>query len=262
MPHVPYREILTKNPNARYVWLVNDHDIEDNQLLRYGVINHGLKYDMICNNPRSGYRHWILNKNIAGKKLNDFIIEWLTVNLNSLIMDTRNPTNPADKDGIIYYGTYRKHRQVSFEKFLTEGVSLSCSPKNVKKFQAINCNCTYVDKLSWKKNEEDLRKYKYSIYIEDLHTHSNYAFLANRFYESLMNDVVMLFDAGCENTIKNCGYNLSPNIIIDEKRLSKGLTNYVSSLNYEEELKHQRQFVQQAFLEKTTAIQKIKDFLT
>jgi len=67
MPHVPYREILTKNPNARYVWLVNDHDIEDNQLLRYGVINHGLKYDMICNNPRSGYRHWILNKNIAGK---------------------------------------------------------------------------------------------------------------------------------------------------------------------------------------------------
>ena len=227
MPHVPYREILTKNPSARYVWLVNDHDIEDNQLLRYGVINHGLKYDMICNNPRSGYRHWILNKNIAGKKLNDFIIEWLTVNLNSLIMDTRNPTNPADKDGIVYYGTYRKHRQVSFEKFLTEGVSLSCSPKNVKKFQAINCNCTYVDKLSWKKNE----------------------------------DVVMLFDAKCENTIKSCGYNLSPNIIIDENKLSKGLTNYVSSLNYEEELKHQRQFVQQAFLEKTTAIQKIKDFL-
>ena len=261
MPHVPYREILTKNPSARYVWLVNDHDIEDNQLLRYGVINHGLKYDMICNNPRSGYRHWILNKNIAGKKLNDFIIEWLTVNLNSLIMDTRNPTNPADKDGIVYYGTYRKHRQVSFEKFLTEGVSLSCSPKNVKKFQAINCKCTYVDKLSWKKNEEDLRKYKYSIYIEDLHTHSNYAFLANRFYESLMSDVVMLFDAKCENTIKSCGYNLSPNIIIDENKLSKGLTNYVSSLNYKEELKHQRQFVQQAFLEKTTAIQKIKDFL-
>jgi hypothetical protein len=77
-----------------------------------------------------------------------------------------------------------------------------------------------------------------------------------------MSDVVMLFDAGCENTIKNCGYTLSPNALIDEKRLSKGLTNYVSSLNYEEELKHQRQFVQQAFLEKTTAIQNIKDFLT
>jgi hypothetical protein len=176
-------------------------------------------------------------------------------------MDTRNPTNPADKDGIIYYGTYRKHRQVSFEKFLTEGVSLSCSPKNVKKFQAINCKCAYVEKLSWKKNEEDLRKYKYSIYIEDLHTHNNYAFLANRFYEALMSDVVMLFDAGCENTIKNCGYNLSPNVLVDEKRLSKGLTTYVSSLNYEEELKHQKQFVAQAFAEKSDAIQKIKNFL-
>jgi hypothetical protein len=43
--------------------------------------------------------------------------------------------------------------------------------------------------------------------------------------------------------------------------LSKGLTTYVSSLNYEEELKHQKQFVAQAFAEKSDAIQKIKNFL-
>jgi len=39
MPHVPYRQVLEKNPKARYIWLVNDHDIEDNQLLRWGIIN-------------------------------------------------------------------------------------------------------------------------------------------------------------------------------------------------------------------------------
>lgn len=261
MPHVPYREILKKNPNARYIWLVNDHDIEDNQLLRWGIVEMGIKYDMICNNPRNGYRHWILNKNIANKKLNDFIGEWLTVNLNSLIMDEFAPVDLSAKNGIIYYGTYRKWRQASFQRFLTKGVTLSASNKNWKKFQAINCDCEYISKLEWTKNNEDLRKFKYSIYIEDVHTHENYAFLANRFYEALMCDVVILFDSECKNTIEKCGYPLSENVIITPEKLQMGLTNYVSTLNFEAELKHQQSFLAKAYAEKRETIDQIKEFI-
>lgn len=262
MPHVPYREVLLKNPNARYVWLVNDHDVEDNQLLRWGIINMGLKYDMICNNPRSGYRHWILNKNIANKKLNDFIKEWLTVNLNSLIVDDkRTPVDATNKNGVIYYGTYRKWRAESFKKFLTKGVYLSASNKNWKKFESIGCDCNYIPKLEWQKNNEDLRKYKYSIYMEDEHTHNNYAFLANRFYESLMADVVMLFDADCANTIKKCGYPIPEHLIIDNSKLKNGIVNYANSLDFEANLKYQQGFLVMAETEKRTAIQQIKDFL-
>jgi hypothetical protein len=262
MPHVPYREVLLKNPKARYIWLVNDHDVEDNQLLRWGIQNMGLSYDMICNNPREGYRHWILNKNIANKKLNDFINKWLTVNLNSLIVDeNRLPVNLSEKNGVIYYGTYRKWRAESFKKFLTEGVYLSASSKNWKKFEAIGCNCHYIPKLEWKKNEEDLRKYRYSIYMEDEHTHKNYAFLANRFYESLMADVVMLFDADCPNTIQKCGYKIPEHLIVDDKKLKNGIVNYANSLDFQAALDYQQTFIQQAVDEKRTAINQIKEFI-
>ena len=262
MPNIPYREVLKKNPNARYVWLVNDHDIEDNQLLRWGIVEMGLSYDMICNNPREGYRHWILNKKIKDGRLNQFIKQWLTVNLNSLIMRDPVGVDLAAKDGVIYYGTYRKWRQESFEKYLKKGITLSASSKNWKKYQAIGCDCTYIPKLEWTKGNEDLRKYKYSIYIEDLHTHTNYAFLANRFYEALMADTVILFDSVCKNTIEKCGYDLSPNVIITPEKLEMGLTNYVNSLSFENELAHQRKFIPQALAERQTAIDQIKNFLT
>lgn len=260
MPHVPYRAIFDKNPKARYIWLVNDHDVEDNQLLRWGIINKGITYDMICNNPREGYRHWILNKNIAGKKLNDFINRWLTVNLNSLIVDNL-PKTPIDKDGVIYYGTFRKWRENAFKRFLTKDVTLSASSKNWKKFQAIGCDCNYVDKLEWAKGQEELQKYKYSIYMEDIHTHKNYAFLANRFYEALMANVVILFDGECKNTIEKCGYNLHPDTIVEDAKLKNGIANYTKTLDFNSLLIYQQSFVGKATEEKRTSIKQIKDFI-
>ncbi|MBM3453545.1 MAG: hypothetical protein FJX80_00205 [Bacteroidetes bacterium] len=262
MPHVPYRQILEKNPKARYIWLVNDHDVEDNQLLRWGIQNMNLSYDMICNNPREGYRHWILNKNISNKKLNDFINKWLTVNLNSLIMDdSKIPVDFSQKNGVVYYGTYRKWRAESFKKFLTEGVFLSASNKNWKKFQALGCNCNYIPKLEWQKNNEDLRKFKYSIYMEDEHTHTHYAFLANRFYEALMSDAVMLFDADCANTIKKCGYAIPEYLILDDEKLKNGVVNYAESLAFQTNLMYQQTFFDQAMHEKRTTVEQIKQFI-
>jgi len=263
-PNIPYREILHKNPKARLIWLVNDHDLEDNQLLRYAIIELGRTYDMICNNPRKGYRHWILGKKIKDKdgnimgKLNKYIINWLTTNLNSLIMDRDCIINSNEKkDGIIYYGTFRKWRSQHFTHHLQEGVTCSSSKKHWKKFDTIDCKCEMINKLSWEKGKEDLRKYKYSLYIEDEHTHENFAFLANRYYEALMCDVVVLFDHHCQKTIEKSEYIIPKEFVIPK---DSNISEYSKSLNYNSMLEIQKQNIEIAFKDKEKCLQEINDF--
>ncbi len=263
-PNIPYRAILKKNPKARLIWLVNDHDLEDNQLLRYAIIELGRNYDMICNNPRKGYRHWILGKKIKDAegeilgKLNQYIPNWLTTNLNSLIMDRSCIFNSEDeRDGIIYYGTFRKWRSEHFTHHLQEGVTCSSSKKHWKKFEAIDCKCKMINKLSWEKGKEDLRKYKYSLYIEDIHTHENFAFLANRYYEALMCDVVVLFDHHCQNTINKSKYIIPKEFIIPE---DSNIAKYSKTLDYNKMLEIQKQNIEIAFKDKEKCIQEVNDF--
>ena len=264
-PNIPYREILHKNPNARLIWLVNDHDLEDNQLLRYAIIELGKKYHMICNNPRKGYRHWILGKKIRDAEknilgtLNQYITNWLTTNLNSLIMDRSCIfDSEVEKDGIIYYGTFRKWRSDHFTHHLQKGVTCSSSKKHWKKFEAIDCKCELINKLSWEKGKEDLRKYKYSLYIEDQHTHENFAFLANRYYEALMCDVVVLFDHHCRNTIKKSKYIIPEEFVIPK---DSNIAEYSKTLDYNKMLETQKQNIEIAFQDKENCIQEIKDFI-
>lgn len=265
-PNIPYRKILKKNPKARLIWLVNDHDLEDNQLLRWAITGLGKSYDMICNNPRKGYRHWILGKKIKNEngeiigKLNKYIINWLTTNLNSLIMDRSCITNSnEEKNGIIYYGTFRKWRSDHFTHHLQEGVTCSSSKKHWKKFEAIKCNCEMINKLSWEKGKEDLRKYKYSLYIEDVHTHENFAFLANRYYEALMCNVVVLFDHHCKKTIEKSKY-IIPNEFVIPK--DSNIAEYSATLNYSQMLDKQNKNIEIAFKDKENCIQEIKDFVS
>lgn len=218
MPHKLYRKFIDNNPDARLVWLVNDHDLEDNQLLRYAIVEKNRKYDMICNNPRSGYRHWILSKNIADKKLNDFIDQWHTCNLNCLIfrndIEVKKDLIENEKERIIYYGTYRKHRSD-----------------------------------------------KYSLYIEDKHTHENFAFMANRFYEALMCNVGCLFAPNTIQTIKKSGYDIIPKAILPEDCFKQNLNDYIDSLNHEEIISSQMQLSSKILLEKKEVISGIKTFL-
>ena len=263
-PNIPYRKILKKNPKARLIWLVNDHDLEDNQLLRWAITGLGKTYDMICNNPRKGYRHWILGKKIKNEegeiigKLNKYIINWLTTNLDSLIMDRECIIDSNIKrEGIIYYGTFRKWRSDHCTHHLQKGVTCSSSKKHWKKFEAINCNCEMINKLSWEKGKEDLRKYKYSLYIEDEHTHDNFAFLANRYYEALMCDVVVLFDHHCQKTIDKSGYIIPKEFVIPK---DSNIAEYSKTLNYNEMLEIQRKNIEIAFKDKQNCMQEINDF--
>jgi len=266
MPHIPYRKIIDNNPGARLVWLVNDHDLEDNQLLRY-AITQGRTYDMICNNPRDGYRHWILGKNIEGKKLNDFIINWHTTNLNSLIFrDTRGLPINSNKNGFIYYGTYRKHRADDFKAYLKRGMTISSSVKHWKKYEALGCDAEFIRPLTWQIGNEQLNSYKYSLYIEDKHTHDNYAFLANRFYEALMCNVVTLFAPNTLKTIKNAemgGIQTPTTAILPEGCYGDDLMDHVKGLDFNTLLNAQRaNYFDNILGEREMVLHGIKDFLS
>jgi hypothetical protein len=265
LPHYEYRQVLDNNSNARLVWLVNDHDLEDNQLLRWAIVERDRSYDMICNNSRSGYRQWILKKNIQNKKLNDFITNWHTCNLNCLIF--RNDIQPindliiTEKGGTIYYGTYRKHRADDFINYLHDGVTVSTSSKHWNKLIALGCTSKYTKPLAWEIGKESLRNYKYSLYIEDKHTHENFAYMANRFYEALMCDVVTLFAPNTRNTINRSDYTIAPECILPENCFKGDLKNHINNLNFENLLESQRMLVDQILSEKQKTIAGIKEFL-
>lgn len=265
MPHKLYRHFIDNNPNARLVWLVNDHDLEDNQLLRYAITDKNRKYDMICNNPRSGYRHWILSKNIAGKKLNDFIDQWHTCNLNCLIFRTDISIKPDliqnEKQRIVYYGTYRKHRSEDFQKYLHAGLTVSTSSKHWKKLQDLGCTSKCTNTLSWEIGRESLRNYKYSLYIEDKHTHDNYAFMANRFYEALMCGVGCLFAPNTIKTIQKSGYDLDNRFVLPENCYKQELNDYIDSLDYQNIVELQNKLHDQILAEKNEVIFGIKSFI-
>lgn len=235
MRYDKYMSILDNNPDSKLFWLMNDHDVEDNILLRKWVLKNDKTYNMICNNPRSGYRGWILRKKLNGRTLNDYISEWHTINLSALIFDDRAVAK--DKSGIVYYGTFRKYRVDDLTKYNDAGYFLSTSQKNHAKFLAAGITAQAIGRLSWVEKESDLfdfngfhlDEYKYSLYIEDEHTHENYAFMANRFYECLMNDVIMFYDKNCVNTIVKSGFGVLPFQIVEDGSELKRKTDFLNA---------------------------------
>lgn len=227
-PYMKYKmfvPILENNPDATLWWMVNDHDLEDNPLLRQ-IIKHGKrKINMLCNNPRDGYRGWILRKKIKNDEkefvgyLNDFIDEWHTHNLNVLLFDpTLIDMSPREK-GLIYYGTYRKWRLDDMLKYQGRYLTLSASSTAMAKYKENGVDdCQFTDKLIWTLGSETLKQYKYSLYVEDIHTHENFAHMANRFYEALMCGCITFFDESCRNTIEKSGYEIDERCIVSSKK--------------------------------------------
>jgi hypothetical protein len=225
MKYNAYLEILDRNPEAKIFWMMNDHDVEDNILLRKWTIKYSKQYDMICNNPRSGYRDWILKKKVNEKTLNDWINNWYTVNLNTLVFDENKYLETKDnqsKDEILYYGTFRKNRIKDMKDYNNVSYRLSSNRRNHLKYQSAGITAKFIEKLVWDGSKCDLfepvgmrlKDFMLSIYFEDEHTHENYAFMANRFYECLMNNTLMVYDYRCQRTIDLSGYNIHPRQIV------------------------------------------------
>lgn len=274
MKYNAYLEILDRNPNAKIFWMVNDHDVEDNILLRKWTIKYNKQYNMICNNPREGYRGWILRKKVNEKTLNDWIKDWLTVNLNTLIFDEemyKSTLQNQNKDEILYYGTFRKNRVKDMMDYNNVSYRLSSNRRNHIKYQRAGIEAKFIEKILWDESKCDLfepvglrlKDFLLSIYFEDEHTHENYAFMANRFYECLMNNTLQAYDYRCKQTIELSGYEVRPIQIVkngDELLLLYNEIKKYPAL-YKELMKVQRSNVKLVLKEKQKVLKTIKDAL-
>jgi hypothetical protein len=115
----------------------------------------------------------------------------------------------------VYNATFIKYREKYFKKYLIKEMILTTSPKNIKKFQLIDCDCWYTNRFSWESAKETLNIFKSSLYIEDTKTHTLFNYMANRFFEGLFCNCAVFFDRSCINTIKKDRYVIPKDFMID-----------------------------------------------
>jgi hypothetical protein len=212
--YMPWRAYFdgVMRSDAKLWWIVNDHDIEDSMLLRAVLHKTGgrRQYGVISNNSREGYRQWILRKWIVKdkKRLNDCISSWHTINLNALTYEDMRQAIPIRAElfdnPAIYWGSWRKWRLPYFQKYSDPRITFSTSAKNARKLQRLGCRYNFIPKLLWGRHSP-LHFSNATVYIEDPHTHHNYAFPANRFYEAISYGVDVYFDPSCRLTADRIG---------------------------------------------------------
>lgn len=196
-------DLLDRNEQARLGWITNEYNLNPNGMFFKRFKKQGA---FMLSNFEVGAVTFSCFKN------------YHSVNLN-LFLYKEYPDIKKSED-FIYYGTFRIDRQEYFKKYLTKHVFVSTSTKNMKKYKHIGCTPRYIKKLNWK--NPLIRRFKYSLYMEDTFTHDNFNNLANRFYESLGAGCVVLFDKGCINTLKLAGIKNYEEFIVDgEKDLLK-----------------------------------------
>lgn len=249
-------EWIEKNQNARYFYINNDYSLGDSQLLYKGAKDYGITYEVI-----GGFDY-----NLLGKRsmfFGDFaVMDSHMVNLNTLIYEKRSyaentlfPTSVPSKDGCIYWGSVRPNRIEYFNKYF-DSVVVSTSQKNKERFIDLGLEFESIPRIDW--FGDGLWDYKFSLYIEDEFSHQVFTNLANRFYESLMYDVIPLFDESCRNTVETSG------IVFDEwfyvessdditRKLSEDIPSHILEIFNE--------WKSQAFVDKAKCLEEIENIL-
>jgi hypothetical protein len=198
-------EWISKNPQAKLFYITNEYNLGEPRTL-WLAAKDGRKYTVIANHPSE-----------ASKVVMKYVSDWRVVNLNSLIYEKKSPIIrhglfQQERDGCVYYGSFRKDREFYFNKYLGQNVLLSTHPKNISKFRTAGATSGICGRISW--DETGLFPFRLSLYIEDKKTHVYYNYLANRFYEAINYDCVPIFSEECKNTVNLSGYNIPEDYFI------------------------------------------------
>lgn len=236
-------DLCTNNKdNAIFYFITNEYTIQQSNVMNRTYKN-GCNWNIIANfeiNKITG-KHW-KNK--------------YSVNLNALFYQSKE--KQEKKYNVCYYGTYRKDRKKSFQKyFVSKDFILSTSPKSVKKFVKDNCIFTPCKRFVWGKTKDTLGLFKYTLYIEDEWIHSNFHNLADRFYEALSNETIILFDKSCKHTLehselKNVDYSMFLINSYDE----------ILNRDYQKDLKIQKEWIKTVEQEKQKAFKRLEEIIT
>ena len=242
-----YHEMYKNNKNAKYIAVLNDYNISVDGGFDYAMRHHlKQKYDIISN--------------FEYKKLPILCDQHYLIDLNYLIYNDNYTTETKKNlflyerlDNLLYYGTFRKNRIQYFREYLNdENIIISTSDRSRKKFQELNLKCQYIPSLKWASNE--LKLFKYSLYIEDVYTHTYFNHMANRFYECVNNDVVLFFDKNCKKTINRS------NLIIDDYFYIESFQAVKYKLHdYNNLIVQQANFKEYCVRQKNDAIKKIRN---
>lgn len=236
---------IEMNPDAKLFYITNEYNLGEPQLL-WMAAKKGRKYHVISNHSPE-----------ASKVVKKYVNNWNIVNLNSLIFNIVEKNNETElfateRSGVIYYGSIRLGRIKYFKKYFDSRLYVSTSKDNIPKFYKIipDMECKLIGKLKWFPRPQ-LESFKYSLYIEDEKTHTNYNHLANRFYESISCGVVPIFDESCKSTIDKSGYK------IDDKYFCSS----ADELHAKKNIEINQDWLKQADLEKQNTLQKIKEII-
>lgn len=183
---------LKASPDAKLFHITNEYNLGEPRAL-WMAVKEGRRYEVIANHSAD-----------ISKIVEKYVNNWHFFNLNALVFEKKGGS--LEKSGCIYYGSFRKDRQISFRNFLKDKITISTHQKNREKFNSIGIGGPFIDRINWSK--EGLSNFKTSLYIEDEINHSSYNCLANRFYEALSYDVFTLFDNECQNTIAMSNYDI------------------------------------------------------
>lgn len=207
----------------KMIWVNNEYQISPNS-----------EYSRLFKDHKS----LVISNNIESSNKIKGYDEFEHVNINVLLFDEID--RPIFKKyDLCYFGGYRTGRRLDLQKYFYKSeFHISSSKKNLRRInQLCGVNAIFCDKFGWIEGSETLNLFKFSLYIEDEHSHENYTCLANRFYECLKCNVVLIFDESCKRTIELSGYTVPEKYIVREK---EDLERKVKSLNYEMSIKEQK----------------------
>jgi len=237
--HYSYVDYLwvEKSPNAKLFYITNEYNLGEPRTL-WMAVKAGKRYTVISNH------HPEISK-VVKKYTND----WIILNLNCLAVEEIARANTR-KNGLLYYGSFRKDRQSSFKTYLN-GITVSTHSKNRDKFSGMNIK-NFINRIKWSGTSNQLNDWMFSLYIEDDVTHTSYNHLANRFYEALNHNTIPVFSPECIDNANLSGY--------DDLPFYNMFKNF-DVKEYQDWYPNLKNWREKALLEKEETLEKIKNTL-
>lgn len=208
-----FAKLMDLNKESKFFYVKNEYNLGEAVILWGACKDHGLKFQVIANHTREA----------STNRFKNTCDVWNILNLNTLIYGKFNKPSllskftkkTSDQKKIVYYGACRRDRVKYFQKYFKSKIVVSTSDRNREFYNQVCPEAYYINRLNWSGKGLSLANFQASLYIEDEHTHDNYNFLANRFYESLNYGVPCFFDKSTEKSIKLSGYPINEWYIVD-----------------------------------------------